>query len=721
MNNRMNPSLEKGCISEQFVLQSNKMPNLVPAFARVARGVQAMPLLLPLASVVFCILAVEGGGSVAGAAVSPWVLGALAVVLVAAGMRLWRISLATLLCGVLALLYAGMLGESGADMRGRAYSHGSLEVQGRVVRELERGCIVSPGWNKADIVVRGERDRMGFGLGDTVRVRGVPSVEHRPLVRGMFDAAAWRRGQGIALSLDFVEGAVLGHGFSLVDIRRIGLDIRSALLRHMMPPGTEDDARRQVLCAMVLGDKASAEDETMDVFRKGGCLHVFAVSGLHVGLVFLICWQFFLLLRVVRPKVARPLVLLLVGAYVLVTGCAVPAVRAFLMLALVMMGLMLRRRVGMANIWCFAALVALLFAPSRLFDAGFLLSFSVYAGICLGVHFCRNDAPLVHPDSYLPRRLWRWWHRKLDLWERNARACVVVSLSAWLVALPVTVCFFHTITPYSVLTNIAITVLLLPVMLCGILFMLLGGVPLLGAALEWCALQCSGALIAVVGFFAGLPHAYMAACAPQPPDSAAILARPGGSVCILGNHGVLVNCGSAKTAEFTVQPALFHSGFQPAALLVGGKPASQGGGADTLRQAFPRMAVLRYDSLPAGGCSYKTSAGEYRIYSAVEDSPNRSDSNRAPMVLWQGANRRVLYVGDASVDTFLSVPPDERHADTIVIGRHSFQPLMDPELIRSTGATRVILLPHAASPLRPKDVAPQAELIPLHGTGVFWL
>lgn len=696
------------------------MPNLKPSLARAAISLQALPLLPPLAAVVFCILAVEQGHGVAGAAVSPWMLGALVAVLAAAGLRLWRISLASLLCGLLALLYAGMLTESGAAMRDRAYTHGSLEVQGRVVRELERGCIVSPGWNKADIVVRGERDRMGFGLGDTVRVRGVPSVEHRPLVRGMFDAAAWRRGQGIAISLDYVEGSVLGHGFSLVDIRRIGLDIRSALLRRMMPPGAEGDARRQVLCAMVLGDKSSAEDETMDVFRKGGCLHVFAVSGLHVGLVFLICWKLFFFLRVVRPKVARPLILLLVGAYVLVTGCAVPAVRAFLMLALVMMGLMLRRRVGMGNIWCFAALVALLFAPSRLFDAGFLLSFSVYAGICLGVHFCRNDTPLVHPDPYLPRRLWRRRHRWLDLCERNTRACVVVSLSAWLVALPVTVCFFHTITPYSVLTNIAIAALLLPVMLCGILFMLLGGVPFLGTVLEWCALQCSGALIAVVGFFAGLPHAYMAACPPQPSDSAAILTRPSGSVCILGNHGLLVNCGSAKTAEFTVQPALFHSGFQPAALLVGGKPASLGGGTDTLRQAFPRMAVLRYDSLPVGGFTYTTSAGEFRIHPAVESTPNRADSNRAPVVLWQGKSRRILYVGDASVDTFLSVPPDERRADTIVIGRHPFQPLMDPELIRSTGAGRVILLPHAASPLQPGDVTP-AELVPLHGTGVFWL
>ncbi|MCQ2371526.1 MAG: ComEC/Rec2 family competence protein [Akkermansia sp.] len=686
----------------------------------VRRFLAGCPLLPPLAAVACAILAVEGGRGVAGALVSPWALGVAAAVLVAVAFRLWRISAAALLCGAVALLYAGMLAEDGRAMRERAFSRGSLELQGRVVRELERGCIVSPGWNRPDVVVRGDRNRMGFALGDSVRVRGVPTVEERPPVPGMFDPAAWRRGQGIAISLDFVEGENLGHTFSFTDIRRVGLDIRARLLRRMMPPGTEADPRRQVLCAMVLGDKSSAEDETMDVFRKGGCLHVFAVSGLHVGLVFGIFWKLFLALRAVRPKVARPLILLLVGAYVLVTGCAVPAVRAFLMLALMMLGLMLRRRVGMANIWCFAALATLLASPCRLFDAGFLLSFSVYAGICLGVHFCRNDAPLIHPDPYLPRRLWNKRQRRMDLWERNARACVVVSLSAWLVSLPVTVCFFHTVTPYSVLTNIAIAALLLPLMFCGLAFMLLGWVPLLGAAVEWCALQSSAWLIAVVGFFAGLPHAYLAACPPQPADSAMLLTRFSGACCVLGNPGLLVNCGNDKTASFTVQPALFHSGYRPAMLLVSGKKASLAGGADTMQREFPGMGVLRYDSLPPGGFSFRTAAGEFSVFPAVE-SPNAADSNRAPVVLWQGASRRILYVGDASVDTLLSVPEAERRADTVVIGRHPLQPVMDPELLRATGAKRIILLPNAESPLRERDVAPQAELVPLHGNGVFAL
>ena len=678
-------------------------------FTAASRQLGSIPLLLPLAAVAGCILAVHRDAA--------WLLLPLACILSACLLRRWKAAACALLCGAVSLLYTGMLAEQGSAMRERLYTHGSLELQGRVVRQMERGFILSPGWNCPDVQVRADGKRMLCYLGDTVSVRGVPSTSRPPLVPGMFDAASWRRGQGIALTLELVEGRVLGHDFSPVDIRRLGLDIRESLVKRIMPPGTEADWRRQVLCAMVLGDKASAEDETMETFRRGGCLHVFAVSGLHVALVFGILWQLFFALRLVRPCVARPLILLLVGVYVVVTGCAVPALRAFLMLALFTAGLMLRRRAGMANIWCFSALAVLLVSPNRLFDAGFLLSFSVYAGICAGIWFCRKDAPLLHPDPYLPRRLWnrsqRFWSRR----EQDVRACVVVSLSAWLVSIPVTIGFFHTFTPYSVLTNIAIAALLLPLMLFGLLLMLLGGVPLLGAALEFCALKCSGALLAVVGFFAALPNAYMASVPPQPPEAAVLLTRPYGSVCMLGNPGLLVNCGNGQTAAFTTHPALFHSGFTPAWLLVCGKPASQGGGADTMKRLFPAMQVLRYDALPSGGYACRSAAGTFRIHPAAE-VPNRTDSNRAPVILWQGPSRRVLYVGDASVDTFLSIPEAERRADVVVLGRHPTQPLFAPELLRATGAARIIVLPHADLPLRPQDLAPQAELIRLHGTGI---
>ncbi|MBR2145425.1 MAG: ComEC/Rec2 family competence protein, partial [Akkermansia sp.] len=227
-----------------------------------------------------------------------------------------------------------------------------VELRATVERCLSRGCVLSTGWNGVRVQLRGE---MPFTPGDVVRVRAAWREAEPPPVRGVFHAADWRHGQGIAASLDYLEGEKLGKPLSFRTVQHWGLRIRESLARRLMPPGTETDAARQVLCALVLGDKSGAESETLEGFRNGGCLHAFAVSGLHVGLVSGILWFLLKLLRV-RPVVIRPMLLVSVGVYVLMTGCAVPAIRAYIMLAVLLAGYMLQRRVNLLNTWSFAAL-----------------------------------------------------------------------------------------------------------------------------------------------------------------------------------------------------------------------------------------------------------------------------------------------------------------------------------------------------------------------------
>ena len=669
-------------------------------YGGLRRFLLGAPLLLPLLAVLGSLMALYGN--------TLWFSAVAALLVPCAAYRLWRIGMCAVLCAAVAYLHGLDLEQQGRLLRDAAEQQGCLAVQGRVVRDLERGCVLETPAGPS-VVLRGERGGMPFSLGDDVEARGIPVEQAPPPVPGMFDAAAWQRGQGIALSLDYTEGRATGHALSLVDLRRAGLDIRRMLEKRLMPPGTEADPRRQVLCAMVLGDKAAAAEDTMEGFRRGGCLHVFAVSGLHVALVFGIFWKLLLFCRL-RPAVARPVVLLLVGAYVVCTGCALPAFRALLMLAVVLFGYMLRRRVGMANTWSFAALLVLLLEPFRIHDAGFLLSFTVYAGICAGVFLCRHDRPLYAPDDYLPKRLWSPVQRFLSNRESDLRACAVVSVSAWLVSLPVILCCFHAVTPWSAVANMAVAALLLPLMFCGIMTLLLGWVPLLGGALDFCALKCSGWLLAVVGAFGSLPGAYLPVHTPMPADSAAVYTqRYGGSVCVLGNPGLLVNCGNERTASFQVRPWLFHSGFSPAALLVTGKRASLGGGAEYMCRQLPGLRVLRHDSLPQGGLRLITPGGAYTVYPAA---PGARDA--APVVIWQQGGRRVLYVGDAPADTLLSLPPEELHADTVILGKHPLQPVQDPALLRATGARRIIILPGAELPLVPEDFPPRVQIIRLH-------
>ena len=88
----------------------------------------------------------------------------------------------------------------------------------------------------------------------------------------------------------------------------------ASLLREGAPP---DDEARQVLVSAVLGDKTDARPETMAKFLESGCMHVFAVSGMHVGVAAMLVLGMLRLLHV-YPRAARLACILLLAAYVFV-------------------------------------------------------------------------------------------------------------------------------------------------------------------------------------------------------------------------------------------------------------------------------------------------------------------------------------------------------------------------------------------------------------------
>lgn len=636
----------------------------------LSRFIQGAPLFLPLLAVIGAIL---GGW---------WYLLALVAVLAAFVHRRWRVGICSLLCALAAGVHTDLVEQRAAEFRATVETQEMVELRGTVERSLNYGFVLSTGWNGVRVVLRG---RTLYTPGDKVLVRAVLQKERPAGVLGLFDAEGWMRGQGYAASLDLIESRKLGKPFSLRTLQYWGLRVRDELATRLMPPGTGSDPARQVLCSLVLGDKSGAAPETMEAFRTGGCLHAFAVSGLHVGLVSGILWMLLRRLRV-RPVVIRPLLLLVVGAYVLMTGCAVPAFRAYLMLAVLLLGFMLRRRVNLRNTWSFAALLILLIDPSQLRNAGFLLSFGVYATIFLAVTVCKQETPWFGPDAYIPVTLRTPWEMRVWRFEMGVRGTVIVALSAWLVSLPVTITFFHSVNTSSFLTNIAITPLLPVVMFCGLLHLCLGTLPWLGIVTGWAAQKSAMLLLAVVSWFGELPWAYLPAQQPTPLHSIMMQGISyGSSFTILGNHGLLIDCGTPDTARSRTVPTLFHSGYTPAALLVTSPRASSGGGAEEVRRMWLGIPVIRAHELPAEGISFETQAGRFVIYPPRAETIQKP-SDYHPVVLWESAAGRILYIGNADYITYASLP--ELQPDTVILGKY-----VKPE---DVPAVRVLQLPVSA-------------------------
>ncbi len=649
------------------------------------------PLLLPLAAVTGVIL-----GS--------WCLTLSAFAfLVASLLRLWKIAFAVILCGMLAWLHGFALQQSRARINERMEQSDLVVLRGTVEKTLRKGFVLDNGFCEASILVRGEND---LSIGDKVQLLAEPTHAQVASIPGLFNAENWKRGLGIAAEFHLVRIEQRTRPFSLHTLRAWGVAVRDSLANRLMPVETETEAGRQILCALVLGARERAEEEVLDDFRRGGCLHAFAVSGLHVGLFSAILLG---LLRFCRtgPGVARWLVLVGVGAYVLMTGASVPALRAYLLLVVMLGALILRRRFQPLNTWCFAALLVLLIAPHQLFNAGFQLSFAVYGALCIGLHICMKEAPWFSPDSYIPLRLLTRWeraYRNLDFWLRGI---VIVSLSAWIAATPITILCFHTFNTWSVLTNIAITPILPVVMCCGLMHLALGWIPGLGLLTDWLAVKSAGVLLGVVAFFGSWPAAWLPATTPaEKQDILVVGCGFGQSFTVLGNPGVIINPGNAANVQFRTYPTLFHSGFSPAAILQTRPGETYTQGAASLHHHFPDTRIIRVHELPAAGMRFHTPAGEYTLFPPPADYSRSTADNRQPIIRWQcGDGMRVLYVGNAPAAILHRMPTEARRADVLILGKNAVYPLSEED-VASCGARCVIVLPGAFCKKPPEADAP---------------
>src|SRR5262249_27806329 len=145
---------------------------------------------------------------------------------------------------------------------------------------------------------------------------------------------------------------------------------RCALARGL--PSEDESLRLE--WALTLGWKTALTEEGSERFIRAATYHIFAVDGLRMAIVFGIFFTMFRLLRIARP-VAGFILLPLIWFYVALTGWPASAIRATVMLSLVIGSWMLRRPTELLNSLFAAAFIILAFDPRQLFQAGFQLSF----------------------------------------------------------------------------------------------------------------------------------------------------------------------------------------------------------------------------------------------------------------------------------------------------------------------------------------------------------
>ena len=165
----------------------------------------------------------------------------------------------------------------------------------------------------------------------------------------------------------------------------------------------EVENTRAIIEALIIGKKNNINDNLRTIYTKTGAIHILAISGLHVGLVFMI--PFFLLKQITAKPIYRySFSLLVVFLFVLLTGGGPSVMRAFFMLMTFSIGKMLTKQTSIYNVIYLTALILVIIDYQVLFQIGFQLSFMAVFGI---ISFQKRISEIINIKNKILDYVWQ--------------------------------------------------------------------------------------------------------------------------------------------------------------------------------------------------------------------------------------------------------------------------------------------------------------------------
>jgi len=311
------------------------------------------------------------------------------------------------------------------EMRQAIQKEGTAAVSGEILLYIKEGELtVRPG----QVVRWRSRLRRPFRFGNP----------------GEFDYPLYLAARGIYTT------AFITHTEELVVVinhpgqqRKVLDNLRHTLAAHIEQVVPEDTTG--FVQSLLLGLRGGVSKEQRQILSESGVAHLFAISGLHFGLLALLLYQTgkWLYTRSQRlmlwcpPQRILPVLLIApLAAYLFLTGNAWATRRAFLMVSLVALLFARGRRTPAFALLATVALSLLLFNPLALFQPGFQLSFAGVAGIL----------------AWMP-----CWQRPIAGLSKAIRwplTLFLTTTAATLATAPATLWHFHQFAPAGLLTNL---------------------------------------------------------------------------------------------------------------------------------------------------------------------------------------------------------------------------------------------------------------------------
>lgn len=503
-----------------FLAERERWVLWLPVFFGIGIGVYfALPVEPPvwagLSGLGFVAILAMAGRFTPGVLIPCFAMGLIAGGFTAAQVRTWTVTAPILSEETGAVEIMGRVQAVEARDRGVRLRIAASGIEG--VAETETPAVVR---------VTVANGAPGIAAGDRVKALAILRPPPSPVAPGAFDFARRAFFDRIG-AVGFVLGDVTALPGAPVAtpverfwqaIARIRHSLAERVRAHL--PGDTG----AVAAALMTGERGGVSDASLTAMRHAGLAHLLAISGLHVGLVaglvfFVVRGVCALIPPVVLrwpvKKWAAAAAFLGAGVYLLLAGATVPTQRAFLMTAVVLLGVALDRTAVSMRLVSWAALGILIVRPESLLSVSFQMSFAAVTALVAVYETLRRQG-LFRPDR----------SRLLVRFAVYFGSVALTSTVAALATAPFAIYHFNRLALYGLAANM----LAVPTMAFWVMPWILAVFALAPFGLDWAALVPVGwgleAILAIARTVAAWPGA--APLVPAPPLAGLMIVAAGG-------------------------------------------------------------------------------------------------------------------------------------------------------------------------------------------------
>lgn len=295
--------------------------------------------------------------------------------------------------------------------------------------------------SKGKILLNIKKDSLKpkLSIDDLILISSNLHLINSPLNPHQFDYAKYMKTLDVHHQIRITTHDIIQNSIGKTTLRGAAEKARNLIISKLKEsPITPNEL--SIIQALILGQRKDISKEMYSDYAAAGAIHILAVSGLHVGIVFFILQFLFSPFKYFKKReiIISILIVLCLWSFAFITGLSPSVVRAVTMFSFFALAKMINRDTNSINTMFLSYFVLLLVNPMWLFHVGFQLSY-------LAVFFILWILPMFnrmyYPTNYFAKKIW---------------GVITVTIAAQIGIIPLSLFYFHQFPGLFFLTNIVI-------------------------------------------------------------------------------------------------------------------------------------------------------------------------------------------------------------------------------------------------------------------------